>query len=224
MAEQEGAKSLVISLVSQVAQSYITLLALDHQLKITKEIVANLMQQQKMIQDRFRFGLASDLDLKQAESQTVIASEQIPIIEKKIVQNENNVSEINYKELNSIVANIESKFTLPLRFNDYIETNFDNTISGRYIKLYLSKQDYMNIAQIQVFSTRGGANIINPNTIVEKSSTLDDRIYGVDKIIDRMKKAMIDAELKKRMTERSEFSGGNYKKVKKIIKKEFKII
>ena len=48
----------------------------------------------------------------------------------KIVQNENNVSEINYKELNSIVANIVSKFTLPLRFNDYIETNFDNTISS----------------------------------------------------------------------------------------------
>ena len=92
MAEQEGAKSLVISLVSQVAQSYITLLALDHQLKITKEVVANLMQQQKMIQDRFRFGLASDLDLKQAESQTVIASQQIPVLEKKIVQNENALS------------------------------------------------------------------------------------------------------------------------------------
>lgn len=39
-----------------------------------------------------------------------------------------------------------------------------------------------------------------------------------------MKKGRMDAELKKRMTERSEFSGGNYKKVKKIIKKEFKSI
>jgi hypothetical protein len=50
------------------------------------------------------------------------------------------------------------------------------------------------------------------------------QVKGVDKIMDRMKKARIDAELKKRMTERSEFSGGNYKKVKNIIKKEFKII
>lgn len=35
-----------------------------------------------------------------------------------------------------------------------------------------------------------------------------------------MKKGRIDAELKKKMTERSAFSGGNYKKVKQIIKKE----
>jgi hypothetical protein len=49
-------------------------------------------------------------------------------------------------------------------------------------------------------------------------------VKGVDKIMDRMKKARLDAELKKRMTERSEFSGGNYKKVKKIIKKELKTL
>ena len=44
----------------------------------------------------------------------------------------------------------------------------------------------------------------------------------MEKLIDRMKKARMEAELKKKMTERSEFSGGNYKKVKKIIRKEFK--
>ena len=50
------------------------------------------------------------------------------------------------------------------------------------------------------------------------------QVKGVEKIMDRMKKARIDTELKKRMTERSDFSGGNYKKVKKIIKKELKTI
>ena len=42
----------------------------------------------------------------------------------------------------------------------------------------------------------------------------------MEKIMNRMKKARLDAELKKRMTERSEFSGGNYKKVRNLLKKE----
>lgn len=48
----------------------------------------------------------------------------------KIVQNESKVWGIRYKELNSIIASIISRFTLPLRFNGYLESNFENIISS----------------------------------------------------------------------------------------------
>lgn len=49
------------------------------------------------------------------------------------------------------------------------------TVSGRYIKLQHSRVECMNLAQIRVFSTKGGPNIITPNTVVSKSS-----VYGGD--------------------------------------------
>jgi multidrug efflux system outer membrane protein len=84
MAQEENRQNLILSLVTNVAQSYICLLALDHQLQIVREVHANRIQNEKLIRDRFRFGLSSDLELKQAESETALAAEQIPLFEKNI--------------------------------------------------------------------------------------------------------------------------------------------
>ena len=45
-------------------------------------------------------------------------------------------------------------------------------VKGRYIKLQYTRQDYLNLAQIAVYSTKDGPNVITPSTTVHKSSNV----------------------------------------------------
>ena len=61
--------------------------------------------------------------------------------------------------------------------------------------------------------------MINKQTYMAKSPPKNKDIYGMDKIIERMKKGREEAEFKKRMTERSNFTAaGGIKKAKKFVK------
>ncbi|MGY4831263.1 efflux transporter outer membrane subunit [Sphaerotilaceae bacterium SBD11-9] len=65
---EEARKATQISLVAAVASTYITMLADDEQLKVTRQTLATREDSFKLTQLKFDNGVASSLDLHQAES------------------------------------------------------------------------------------------------------------------------------------------------------------
>jgi multidrug efflux system outer membrane protein len=89
----EGARQTVIlTLVSDVASDYFTLLELDLQLQITRETVNTQQDSVKLTNLRVEHGVATKLDVLQAQQVLDTANAQIPDLERQIAQEENAIS------------------------------------------------------------------------------------------------------------------------------------
>lgn len=91
LASEENRRSVVLTLVSAVADSYIFLRQLDRQLAISKATVAVRQEAAKIAQERFVGGLTSEIEVTQSialldEALVVVVSleEQIPLQENLI--------------------------------------------------------------------------------------------------------------------------------------------
>ena len=90
---QEAVKrAVILTLVSQVAQTYITLRELDKNLEITKNIVNSLEEELRIAKIRFDEGYTSELELEQADSEYQRRSAFIPLYEQQITITENALS------------------------------------------------------------------------------------------------------------------------------------
>lgn len=77
LSSQFGRDALRISLSSQVANTYLSLLSLDAQLQTTRETLQSREQTLKIVRARLDAGTASALDLAQAESAVAAAQAQV---------------------------------------------------------------------------------------------------------------------------------------------------
>jgi multidrug efflux system outer membrane protein len=90
---QEAIKrAVILTLVSQVAQTYITLRELDKNLEITKNVVKSLEEELRIAKIRFDEGYTSELELEQADSEYQRRSAFIPQYEQQIAITENALS------------------------------------------------------------------------------------------------------------------------------------
>jgi outer membrane protein, multidrug efflux system len=92
LASEEARHAVVMTLVSDVATTYLQLRELDLELEITRRNVASRRQSLQIVRDRFEGGLSSALDLRQAESELASTAAQIPDLERQITQTENQLS------------------------------------------------------------------------------------------------------------------------------------
>lgn len=88
----ETRKAVVTTLVSQVATSYFTLRELDDQLEIARRTLKVREDSLDLIRQRQAGGVATLLDLRQAEQLVYSARETIPSVEQQIGQMENRIS------------------------------------------------------------------------------------------------------------------------------------
>jgi NodT family efflux transporter outer membrane factor (OMF) lipoprotein len=92
LATEEARHGVVTTLVADVADSYLALRALDHELEIaerTRDVATNSLQ---LVEVRRTGGVASGLDLRQAEQLLYTATGQIASLERDITQAENALS------------------------------------------------------------------------------------------------------------------------------------
>jgi multidrug efflux system outer membrane protein len=92
LAQEENRKTVVTTVVSDVSATYYDLLELDAELEIAKRTLATRESSLKLINSREQAGLASVLDVRQAEQLVEVAAEAIPQIEQRIAQSENRLS------------------------------------------------------------------------------------------------------------------------------------
>src|SRR5262245_54222330 len=91
-ATEEDRKAVMTTVVGDVASDYFNLLELDSQLDISKRTLAAREESLRLIQLRQQGGLATMLDVRQAEELVYQASQTIPDTERAIEQTENRIS------------------------------------------------------------------------------------------------------------------------------------
>jgi len=92
LATEWGQRTVISSLVANVATAYFQLRALDSQLDISERTLASREQSLKLTHVLETHGSASGLDISQAEQLVYTASETIPDLERQIQQQENLLS------------------------------------------------------------------------------------------------------------------------------------
>ena len=91
-ATEEDRKAVMTTVVGDVAAGYFNLLDLDSQLDIAKRTLSTRENSLRLIKARQEGGLATMLDVRQAEELVYLASQTIPDTERAMEQTENQIS------------------------------------------------------------------------------------------------------------------------------------
>jgi multidrug efflux system outer membrane protein len=92
LATDDARQTVVLTLVSDVANHYFTLLQLDQQLLITHETVTTQTDSVKLTKYRLEHGVATKLDVLQAKQVLDTANADIPNLEREIGQEEDAIN------------------------------------------------------------------------------------------------------------------------------------
>jgi outer membrane protein, multidrug efflux system len=92
LATEDAQKTVILTLVSDVASDYFALLQLDLQLQITHDTVTTQEDSVKLTNLRMDHGVATKLDVLQAQQVLDSANATIPDLERQIAQEENAIS------------------------------------------------------------------------------------------------------------------------------------
>ena len=91
LSADENRKAVITTLVSDVATNYLTLRELDYALEISARTLQNRQSFLDLTQSRESGGVATQLDLRQAEQLVYTAAETIPDIRRQMEQTENQI-------------------------------------------------------------------------------------------------------------------------------------
>jgi multidrug efflux system outer membrane protein len=92
LATDAARQTVVLTLVSDVATDYFTLLQMDLELQVTRETVETQTDSVKLTKLRLDHGVATKLDVLQAQQVLDTANAQIPELERQIAQEENAIN------------------------------------------------------------------------------------------------------------------------------------
>ena len=92
LAGEENRRSVVVTLVADVAQAYFDLLELDRELDIARRTMDSRRESLRIARLRSDNGLTSELDLRRAEAEVASAAAQIPGLERRIAETEHRLS------------------------------------------------------------------------------------------------------------------------------------
>lgn len=92
LASEETRRALYISLIGEVARSYLALLDLDNQLDVSRRTLETRKESLRVVKARFEGGITSASDLRQAESNYAGAEAAIAALERARSQAENGMS------------------------------------------------------------------------------------------------------------------------------------
>jgi outer membrane protein, multidrug efflux system len=92
LASEEGRRIVYLSLVSDVAQAYFELRALDEELDIAKNTSKSFQSTYDLFNKKFEGGAASALDTARAEGALANVTAQIPDLEQQILAKESQIS------------------------------------------------------------------------------------------------------------------------------------
>lgn len=92
LSSEEGRRSVILTLVSDVATAYLQLRELDLDLEISQRTLASRQETLKLALRRYQQGLISELDVRQFESEVANSAVAIADFQRQIAQQENALS------------------------------------------------------------------------------------------------------------------------------------
>ena len=106
LATEEARLAVITTLVSDVATAYFSLRELDFELEISRRTLTSREESLRLISLRQQRGVATLLDVRQAEELVYNATEVIPALEQSIVQTENLLSFLTGKNPSAIARGL----------------------------------------------------------------------------------------------------------------------
>jgi len=106
LATEEARLAVITTLVSDVATAYFSLRELDFELDISRRTLTSREESLRLISLRQQRGVATLLDVRQAEELVYNATEVIPALEQSIVQTENFLSFLTGKNPSAIARGL----------------------------------------------------------------------------------------------------------------------
>src|SRR5262249_50855789 len=91
-ATEEGRRGVLLTLVSDVAQAYFELLALDWRLAIARDATDSFGRTYQLFRRRFELGVVSTLQTSRAEGALASAAATVPDVERQIALKENQIN------------------------------------------------------------------------------------------------------------------------------------
>ncbi len=91
LSAEENRKTVLTTLVSDVATGYLSMRELDYELEISNETLETRQQSLNLVRSRQSGGVATRLDVRQAEQLVDTAAQTVPVIEQQIEQTENQI-------------------------------------------------------------------------------------------------------------------------------------
>lgn len=92
LASEDNRRTVLMTLVSDVAQGYFDLLELDREANVARQTLASRRASLDLVQRRFDVGLTSELDVRRAEGEVATAAAVVPELRRRIAQTENRLS------------------------------------------------------------------------------------------------------------------------------------
>jgi multidrug efflux system outer membrane protein len=92
LATDQFRRGVLLSLVTEVAQAYLTLLELDRELEIARETAVSFQETLDLFTRRFQGGVGDRLQVTRAEAALALTEAQIPDLEQQIVAQENAIN------------------------------------------------------------------------------------------------------------------------------------
>ena len=92
LATDEARRGVILSLVAQVANSYLQLRGLDAQLEVANKTLGTYKESVDLFTLQFQHGQVSMMNVAQAQSQYETAAAQIPLIESQIAQTQSSLA------------------------------------------------------------------------------------------------------------------------------------
>jgi multidrug efflux system outer membrane protein len=89
---EEGRMSVILTLVTSVANGYVNLRDLDKQLLVAERTAKSREDSYRLFKLRFEGGVISEMELSQVKSEYELALSRIPLIQKQVVFQENALS------------------------------------------------------------------------------------------------------------------------------------
>lgn len=104
---EENRKAVITTLVSDVASAYFHLRELDYELEISRRTLETRQESLRLTQSKQTGGVATLLDLRQAEQLVYTASETIPAIQQEIEQTENQITLLLGKNPGEVIRGLD---------------------------------------------------------------------------------------------------------------------
>lgn len=107
VASEYGLKAIELSLISQISNTYYSLLDYKNRLKIAKNTLDSRTESLRIVRERFEKGIVPEIDLNQAQIQEATAAASIPVYERSIAFTENALSVLIGENPRNFIADVE---------------------------------------------------------------------------------------------------------------------
>jgi len=162
LATEEARLAVITTLVSDVATAYFSLRELDFELDISRRTLASRQESLRLITLRQQRGIATMLEVRQAEELVYDATEVIPALEQSVQQTENSLSFLTGKNPSTIARGLsltEQPFspTVPAGLpSDLVERRPDiraaeNSLVAANLRVSVAKKAFFPRISISAF-------------------------------------------------------------------------